>query len=178
MRRQVLSTTHLLAAVFRAVRDSIAGRLRSHNVHAEIVVALSPTNAVRASTVLHLHLHGTTIVANGARRWRHHQIADAFRRFGLGDQTRDLLVVKVTSDDDPVVAERLGNICRGQSIPLTDAALATTARLPDIRKAYKLGASSGRSTSTRDTDAAAGIEEERSDMEMTILGAIALRGAT
>jgi EKC/KEOPS complex subunit CGI121/TPRKB len=43
---QILSRQHIFAAVFRAVHDYLNGRLRSHNVHSEIVFSLNPTNNV------------------------------------------------------------------------------------------------------------------------------------
>lgn len=43
---QIVSTRHALAAVFRAGRDFEAGRLKSRNVHAEVVVALGGNNNV------------------------------------------------------------------------------------------------------------------------------------
>jgi EKC/KEOPS complex subunit CGI121/TPRKB len=43
----LLSRNHFLAACFRAVNDAIACRLKSRNVHSEIVFALSPNNNVR-----------------------------------------------------------------------------------------------------------------------------------
>ena len=43
---QIVSTTHILAAVFRAVNDLVNDRLKSRNVHSEIVFALSPNNNV------------------------------------------------------------------------------------------------------------------------------------
>ena len=43
---QVLSVQHLLAAVFRAVNDLLHSRLKSRNVHSEIVFSLSPNNNV------------------------------------------------------------------------------------------------------------------------------------
>jgi len=48
---QILSTAHALAAVFRAVTDMAGGRMKSHNVHSEIVVALSPNNNVRSGDI-------------------------------------------------------------------------------------------------------------------------------
>lgn len=44
---QLLSTTHVLAAVFRALNDQLNARLKSRNVHSEIVFSLSPNNNVR-----------------------------------------------------------------------------------------------------------------------------------
>lgn len=47
---ELLSPTHVLAAVFRAVNDALRNRLRSRNVHSEIVFSLSPNNNVRAAS--------------------------------------------------------------------------------------------------------------------------------
>lgn len=43
---QVLSRAHATAAVFRAVNDYMHNRLKSRNVHSEIVFSLNPTNNV------------------------------------------------------------------------------------------------------------------------------------
>lgn len=45
-RTQVLSRLHVLAAAYRAVNDSLENRLKSRNVHSEIVFALSMNNNV------------------------------------------------------------------------------------------------------------------------------------
>jgi len=37
---------HVLAAVFRAINDMLQSRLKSRNVHSEIVFSLSPNNNV------------------------------------------------------------------------------------------------------------------------------------
>lgn len=42
----LLSRRHIFAACFRAINDSLAGRMKSRNVHSEIVFSLSPTNNV------------------------------------------------------------------------------------------------------------------------------------
>lgn len=44
--QQIVSTKHILAGVFRAANDYLANRLKSRNVHSEIVFALSPNNNV------------------------------------------------------------------------------------------------------------------------------------
>lgn len=46
----VLSRNHVLAACFRAVNDMVNKRLKSRNVHSEIVFSLSPNNNVRVVT--------------------------------------------------------------------------------------------------------------------------------
>ena len=43
----LVSRNHVLAACFRAINDQLNGRLKSRNVHSEIVFALSPNNNVR-----------------------------------------------------------------------------------------------------------------------------------
>lgn len=42
----LLSRKHALAACWRAVNDSLQGRLKTRNVHSEIVLALSTNNNV------------------------------------------------------------------------------------------------------------------------------------
>jgi EKC/KEOPS complex subunit CGI121/TPRKB len=44
---QVLSRAHALAAIFRAINDYMNNRLKSHNVHSEIVFSFNPTNNVK-----------------------------------------------------------------------------------------------------------------------------------
>ena len=43
----LLSRSHVCAACFRAINDLIQGRLKSKNIHSEIVFSLSPNNNVR-----------------------------------------------------------------------------------------------------------------------------------
>ena len=42
----LLSRNHVFAACFRAINDMVNGRLKSRNVHSEIVFSLSPNNNV------------------------------------------------------------------------------------------------------------------------------------
>jgi hypothetical protein len=42
----LISTSHVLAACFKAISDSLNNRLKTRNVHSEIVFALSPNNNV------------------------------------------------------------------------------------------------------------------------------------
>ena len=42
----VISKNHVLAACFRAINDQLSNRLKSRNVHSEIVFSLSPNNNV------------------------------------------------------------------------------------------------------------------------------------
>lgn len=45
----ILSTRPILAACFRAINDQVNSRLRSRNVHSEVVYSLSANNNVSAS---------------------------------------------------------------------------------------------------------------------------------
>lgn len=54
MEMQVLSRLHAITAIFRGVNDYMNGRLRSRNLHSEIVFSFSPTNNVGRSFVLNL----------------------------------------------------------------------------------------------------------------------------
>lgn len=51
---QIVSRTHILAACFRALNDYLSGRLKSRNVHSEIVFALSPNNNVCTGSPYHI----------------------------------------------------------------------------------------------------------------------------
>ncbi|KAF8865235.1 CGI-121-domain-containing protein [Acephala macrosclerotiorum] len=110
----IVSKIHALAAVYRAVNDLLSNRLRSRNVHSEIVFSLSPNN----------------------------NIAESFRRFGIQPTTTSLLLIKISTPESQITAEQLS------------ARLATQVQVR-----------------AREVD-------ERREMEVLILGAMALRGAT
>ncbi|KAL1999215.1 hypothetical protein VTN02DRAFT_4882 [Thermoascus thermophilus] len=146
----IFSKTHILAATFRAVNDYLNGRLKSRNVHSEIVFSLSPSN----------------------------NIADSFRRFGITDSTKDLLVVKVSVTPEIThdsVAEHLAKSVEGTSVPFDDESLSAISDLGKIRKAYKLGAAPSAPAKAPVNGTTDGGKRE---LEISILGAMALRGAS
>ncbi|CEL02749.1 Putative Protein cgi121 [Aspergillus calidoustus] len=145
----ILSRAHAVAAIFRAVNDYSNERLKSRNVHSEIVFSLSPTN----------------------------NIADSFRKFGISDSTCNLLVVKVSMTPNMThesVAAHLAQHVQGSSIPFTDAALARVSDVAKIKKAYKLGSL----PSAASNQANGAHNDGKRRLELSVLGAIALRGAT
>ncbi|KAL1958422.1 hypothetical protein VTO42DRAFT_4523 [Malbranchea cinnamomea] len=147
----ILSTTHALAAAFRAVNDYVNKRLRSKNVHSEIVFSLSPSN----------------------------NITDSFRKFGLTDGTTSLLVMKVSTSPEIThdsVAQHLEKVIEGTPVPFTNESLMSISDLGKIQKAYKLG--SLVNTSTTNDSAAEREEDNQRRLENCIVGAIALRAAT
>ncbi|EED16564.1 conserved hypothetical protein [Talaromyces stipitatus ATCC 10500] len=141
----IISRRHIFAAVFRAVNDYLNNRLRSHNVHSEIVVSLGPSN----------------------------NIAEAFRRFGITDDTKNLLVVKLSVTPEVThesVAKHLESSVKATSVPFTDETISSMSDLAKIRKLYKLNQLASKSSDGQ-TDAVKALEP-------LIIGAIAIRGAT
>lgn len=156
----ILSTTHILAASFRAMNDYLHGRLKSRNVHSEIVFALSPNN----------------------------NIGEAFRKFGIGDTSSDLLVIKVATSPSVTlesVRSHLQSAVEGKSIEFNNQNLEAVSDLVKVRKAYKIasnmsskGQSKALQSKLTSTDEAELASKETKELETAILGAIALRGAT
>ncbi|KAJ5601911.1 hypothetical protein N7510_011445 [Penicillium lagena] len=146
----VLTRAHAIAAIFRAVNDYMNGRLMSRNVHSEIVFSLSPAN----------------------------NIADSFRKFGIADTTKDLLVVKVSVSPEIThesVAAHLATAIQGTSVPFDDETLSEVSDITKIKKAYKLGALPSPSSKTECNGTPDHDAKRR--LELSLLGAIALRGS-
>ncbi|KAH7024273.1 kinase binding protein CGI-121-domain-containing protein [Macrophomina phaseolina] len=165
----LLSTTHVLAAVFRALNDHLNARLKSRNLHSEIVFSLSPNN----------------------------NIADSFRRFGVQDTTTSLLAVKVSTETAPTSAEQveshLSESVEGTAIAFTDENLAEFTDLARIRKIYKFDAAlpsqkgknppknkrqtNGVTHLSGTTSEEAAPRDDKMEMEACILGIMALKGS-
>ncbi|KAL1630072.1 hypothetical protein SLS54_000932 [Diplodia seriata] len=203
----LLSTTHVLAAVFRALNDQLNGRLRSRNVHSEIVFSLSPNNNVReARARLPPIQHGTHsphVPSIPARvtspELTSAQIADSFRRFGVQDTTTALLAIKVPTDGHPLSAAQvqahLSESVEGTAVPFTDDSLAEFSDLARIRKTYKLDAAlpsqKGKNppkkrkqpngvahlNGSATDEAPPSPSDDRKEMEVCILGIMALKGS-
>lgn len=110
----LLSRSHILAAIFRSLTDAQANRLKSRNVHSEIVFDLSPNN----------------------------NIAESFRRFGIQDSTRSVVAVKVLGAGEEARVEEVEAHLRanvqGEVRELTDEALAKVRDEARIRKVYRV----------------------------------------
>ncbi|KAJ5338091.1 hypothetical protein N7452_004819 [Penicillium brevicompactum] len=147
----ILSRAHVIAAVFRALNDYSHNRLRSHNVHSEIVFSLNPTN----------------------------NIAESFRRFGITDSTTDLLVIKISTSSEithETVASHLANSVQGTPVKFDDQILFELADFTKIKKAYKLGALPSPSKAADQVTSPENIETKQR-LEKSLVGAIALRGS-
>ncbi|KAJ5094176.1 hypothetical protein N7456_010037 [Penicillium angulare] len=148
----VLSRDHALTAIFRAVNDYLNNRLKSRNVHSEIVFSFSSAN----------------------------NIADSFRKFGIADSTKDLLVVKVSVTPEIThdsVAAHLESSIEGTPVPFDNQAISEISDITKIKKAYKLGALPSPSTKTDVEKANGTFDDAKRRLELSLLGAIALRGS-
>ena len=151
----LVSRSHVLAACFRAISDSLNGRLKSRNVHSEIVFSLSPNNNVSQSMFFaYQHYSPTT------------QIAESFRRFGIQDTSTHIVAVKVLKTPEQSVAEHLAANVQGELVALTDEALASVKDDARIRKIYRLD------QPKKGESAVLGKEAES-----FIIGSMALKGA-
>ncbi|APA09305.1 hypothetical protein SS1G_12090 [Sclerotinia sclerotiorum 1980 UF-70] len=149
----VLSKLHILAAAYRAINDALEGRLKSRNIHSEIVFSLSMNN----------------------------NIAESFRRFGITPSTTSLLVVKVApASSAPQISEHLSSSIEGEAVPFEDETLSKMTDIARVKKLYKLNACGGGGGGKKGgaNGVSEKIQDERKELEIMVLGAMALRGAT
>lgn len=155
----ILSRRHLLTACFRASNDYIHDRLKSNNVQSEVVFCLSSNN----------------------------NIGDAFRRFGISDESKDIVVIKVgdsaagnesQSLSKGSVESHLNEAVDGMGIDFSDSWFEDVCNLDKVRKNYKIAKPQpvkGAKTVNGDRNE---TRDERSEIEVQVLGLMALRGAT
>jgi len=152
----VLSTKQVFGAVFRAVNDQRQHRLKSRNVHSEIVFALSPNN----------------------------NIATSFRKFGVGDETTALIAVKVIpvsgteeeqSQRAQAVRDHLEEVVKGQSVPFTDENLQESVDMDKVRNLYKLPAPASPKSAKQPNGVS--LKEQCAKLESLILGMMAIKGS-
>lgn len=104
------------------------------------------------------------------------QISEAYRRWGITDATKDIIIIKVVfpteSRPQPPSAEEvlshLAEVVQGVPGQLTDAELADVTDWPKVRKYYKLNAV----PALEGKDDAGKLKE----MGLLALGGMALRG--
>ncbi|KAK5277173.1 hypothetical protein LTR20_010014 [Exophiala xenobiotica] len=156
----ILSTKHVLAAAFRAMNDHLNERLKSRNIHSEIVFCLSPNN----------------------------NIGEAFRRFGVSESTRNLLVLKVATATTPditleSVSKHVSTHIQGKECAFDDANFRKISDVERIRKVYKANLPTSTSSRKGGKPVVNGTSGGREfdpiwSLERQILGLMALRGAT
>ncbi|KAK2625514.1 hypothetical protein QTJ16_004826 [Diplocarpon rosae] len=161
----ILSRVHILAAAYRAINDMQENRLRTRNVHSEIVFSLSPNN----------------------------NISESFRRFGITPATASLLVLKLSTPTSPFPAAdvqvHLASAVSGDQVAFTDQVLEKMTDLARVRKIYKANGGAGGKGRERGHVGGNGAkvsvktevgkeERERRELEVLVLGAMALRSLT
>lgn len=125
-------------------------------MHSEIVFSLSPNN----------------------------NIAESFRRFGISPETTSLLVIKVSTPSSPAAGEdiqsHLSKVVDGEQVDFSDGVLRAMTDMVRVKKIYKLNYSSGVNGRGKE-NAVYGSDrtsQDSKELEMLILGSMALRGAT
>lgn len=116
------------------------------------------------------------------------QIAESFRRFGITSSTKDLLVIKVSTSPEIThdsVAQHLRQHIEGTPVSFDDATLNNISDVARIKKVYKLsGLAQPKQSKKSDGPHQAQLDGSLGDklggkhLEISILGSIALRGAT
>ncbi|PSN65100.1 CGI-121-domain-containing protein [Corynespora cassiicola Philippines] len=157
----ILSPAHLLAATFLALHSHLTSRAKTRTPHSELVFRLHPNN----------------------------NIGESYRRFGIADDTAHLIAVKLSLTPDVTresVARHLGDVVRGQSVPLEDdgaEVLGSWCDVAKVRKIYKLNDMGAAKGGAKAKGKAAvnglqgGIDDEKKQLESVILGMITLKGS-
>ncbi|KAI9764335.1 MAG: hypothetical protein M1835_007598 [Candelina submexicana] len=179
----IVSRTHILAAVFRAVNDMLNGRLKSRNVHSEIVFSLSPNNN---SILLLLRIIGAFDILIS---FVPHKIAESFRRFGISDTTPSLLIVRIPTGPDITfesVQQHLCSVVEGTALEFLDESLSRLTDLAKVKKIYKFNSAAEgknkrpsqgiRPAKAEAEDSATEKNTQALELEVAILGIMALRG--
>lgn len=110
------------------------------------------------------------------------KISESFRRFGITPTTNCLLVFKISTPEKPITAsavqEHLHVSVKGTQVAFDDNVLEETTNWASVRKYYKLGPNSQPKGEEKALVNGTIGEEERRELEIQILGAMALRGVS
>lgn len=111
----IYSLEQLFAAIFRALTDHEIGASRTRSLHSDIIFCLSPTN----------------------------NIMDGLRRFGIGPDSKAVLVVKITkaTEGEEVLRQAhrdLNEIVNGVEMKVCDESLEQLYQPEILMKNYKL----------------------------------------
>lgn len=109
--KSIVSISHVLAAVYRALTERAAGSMRTRTVNSEIVFSMSPSMS----------------------------IGDGLKRFGSKDDSTSILVVRLFEDEDKCadvtqVLTALDEIVDGDRIPISDSAIEPLTDIEIVRK--------------------------------------------
>ncbi|KAF2205506.1 CGI-121-domain-containing protein [Delitschia confertaspora ATCC 74209] len=163
----ILSLNHILLPAFLALSLHTSGRAKTKTVHSELVFRLHPNN----------------------------NIAESFKKFGIGDSSRNIIAVKIggfmKEGQDEVaeesVSRHLGEVVQGDSTDPGERGerLGEECEMEKVRKMYKLESGAGgggkKGKKIGNTGEAVngmgGEEKDRKEMESVVLGVITLKGS-
>lgn len=103
----ICSVEQIMSAVYRVMIEAKYNRLRTKSLHSEILLALSPTS----------------------------NIGEAFKRFGLKENTKNLLMIQVSQDQTDTLDKTL---VKGDTIDFDDKNLEKLSDVTTIKKIYKI----------------------------------------
>ena len=158
-------------------------------MHSEVVFSLSPNNNVGLqfffefflSQILLSNFHISNLWFQKVLIQDHKQIAESFRRFGIAPTTTNLLIIKVSTSSTftgPQIQEHLYKVIDGTQVPFSDDELRGMTDLARVRKVYKLNGGIGGAKKGTNMVNGTSENDERKELEILVLGNMALRGAT
>lgn len=116
------------------------------------------------------------------------QIAESFRRFGITPSTTNLLIIKVSTPASRItvseIQSHLTSSIEGEQVPFEDSVLQEMTDIARVKKIYKLNSSGGGGKKNGQVNGVEGLsingvkEDERKELEVLVLGVMALRGVT
>jgi EKC/KEOPS complex subunit CGI121/TPRKB len=163
----LISRNHVLAACFRAINDQLNNRLKSRNVHSEIVFSLSLNNNVSGKYQARANFLLIITVLNSSSLTSY-KIAESFRRFGIQDSTTNVLAIKVGGEAENVQSHLMQHV-EGTPVEFSDGVIAGMCDAVKVKKIYRVDLQD----LTRKGDA----ETARREAEAFVLGAMALKGS-
>ncbi|TQS34491.1 hypothetical protein Golomagni_05122 [Golovinomyces magnicellulatus] len=180
--RSILSTIHILSSCFQAIARQVSERLRTRNIHSEIVFGLSPRNNVRNFQLFSFLIFSSCLTFSG-------QIATSFSQFGITPQTTDLIVVKIGDVSlYESINSHLNKAIDGDAVEFTDAALKNVTDWGRVEKLYNLSSSdvkviadekiSTLSNQLKIRELDSRESSKMKEIEILVLGAMALKGST
>lgn len=107
----VCSQEQLLSAVYKALLESTYNRMRTKSLHSECILSLSPSS----------------------------NIMDALKRFGIKEDSRNLICVKILESDEQFNHGDMIDVIKGDEIDFNDNNLSGLYDKEVIKKNYKLG---------------------------------------
>lgn len=103
----ICSVEQIMSAIYRVMIEAKYNRLRTKSLHSEILLALSPTS----------------------------NIGEAFKRFGLKENTKNLFMIQITQDKTSNVDKTL---VKGDIIEFKDESIERMSDIETIKKIYKI----------------------------------------